>query len=151
MRLQELAHTVNQIGLQTIYVVDTQFLHQSLTARTLWPRCLAGLITAYMDIGGGKHFHHFGQHIFQKSIGCFVAGTEVGLFVRFVRTRKFGIGCEHFFRMGRHLNFGHKGDASLLCIVVECAQFILGVISPVGPGCTFSSIVSLAVVPPGFP
>ena len=145
--VQETFHAVNQVTLQFVHVLQPFFLHAGLAERTGLPRCLSSLITTYMNIFGRKQIHHFQQDIL-KELECFlVPDTEIRLFIRLMRTRKFRISGQYLFRVGRHLDFRNQRDVMLLRVGHQFANVILGIVTAFCLRIVFLTILAITVPP----
>ena len=151
----------NEVRLQFVQVVRTEFLHFLPASRTSSPAGFGSLVASDVDIARGEYVHHLLQHVLKEVVGCHAARTEIGLLVGFVRTAEFGVCRQHFLAVCRHFDFGYDGDAPCSGIVHQFAQFLLGVISTAGPGFALVHVFSAqgvvdaamigTAVPPRFP
>ena len=148
--VQETFHPVNGITLQFIHVFQSFLLHTCLTEFAVRPGSLSGFISSDMDIFGREELHDLSQNVFQKFKRFFISDTEVRLLIRHMRTRQFRIGCQHFFRMGRHFDLRNNGYIVFLCISHQFPDIILCIIATLCTGIGFFTIFPLSV-PPVFP
>ena len=92
--LKKVSHTSNEVGLQTV-LVARQLSHHLLAQGAAVPRLLGSLVATYVYVFGWKYVHNLAKHILQKVVCGNATRAEVGLLVRLVCARQFGICCKH--------------------------------------------------------
>src|SRR5574344_212543 len=126
-------------------------LHPFLAKWTSFPRTFSCFIATNMDIRRGEQFDNLFQYILQKSESNFFANAEFPILVRLTRTRKFRIGCEHFFAMPRHLYFRDDGDVVHRSIFHDIFNVMLSVVASIGTWRVLLAILPDAIAPPIIP
>ena len=140
---EETSHMCDEVRLQFVQVVRTEFLHLLLASRAGSPAGFRRLVASDVDVARGEYVHHLLQHMLKEVVGRHASGAEICLFVGFVRTAEFGICRQHLFAVCRHLDFGYDGNAPCCGIVHQFAQFLLCVVSSTGSG-----LILVHVFPP---
>ena len=119
---------------------DTLLADALLTAFTLLPLALRGLVASDMDILGRENVHHLIKNVFKEIEGLLLAGTKnVGIdaplmsdLIRATRAAVLWITGKNSQRMSWHLDFGNHGDMTFSSIVDNLTQLLLGEIATVG-------------------
>ncbi len=100
-----------------------------------------------MDIFRREKLHYFGQYIFEEGECLFVSDTEIRVLIWFARTGKLRIGCQYFFRVGRHFNLRNNRDKMLTGIFYDFADIILGIVTAESSRFVETEIFAVAVPP----
>ena len=133
VRRQVLFHPLHQPRLQLRPAGQLVLFDGPLAVGTLEPPLRIHLVTANMDVGGGKQRHRLVQHILQEGEGAFLAGAhdiaaagagkplgrageaeeEIGLALLLgIAGQQFGIGGDHRLGMAGHLDLGDDRDVT---------------------------------------
>mmetsp|Transcript_21875 Transcript_21875/g.60812 ORF Transcript_21875/g.60812 Transcript_21875/m.60812 type:complete len:345 (+) Transcript_21875:690-1724(+) len=141
MLLQKSPNPLHKVGLQFLRTAQTLFFDACSALGAASPSHFGTFVASHVNVlGMGKEFHHFGQHVFQKTKRGFISsavnvvgyGPDLShVVVQVGPTAKFGVRRQHGLRMAGHFNFGNDIHVPFPGKLHHLPNVVLRIVSPV--------------------